>query len=98
MTMKVTLREAMQTLSDNEAWTIGTEDGQGWIFYYDGKKLHDGTRYGLTLEELLDRECVEAYEREERKYWSESDRKYSHYMELEAGKAFIVEGRENGTI
>ena len=95
---KITLRKAMKVLDEHEPWTVGTEDGQGWVFYFDGEILHDGSRYGLTLNELLGRECVESYEREERKYWSESERKYQPYMELEAGMAFIVKGRESGTI
>ena len=92
-----TLRKAMRMLNENEPYTIGTEDGRGWLFYYDGKELHNGTR-GKTIDDLLDRPCVYVYERGERKYRSEEDRKYFHYMELEAGHAFVVDGRENGTI
>lgn len=92
----ITLRKAMRML-DGEPWTIGTEDGEGWSFYFDGNELHNGSR-GVRLEELLDRECVEVYARPERKYWSDEDRKYFSYMELEAGFAFIVKGMENGTI
>ena len=95
---RMTLRKAMKMLDTNEAWTIGTENGQGWIFYFDGKELHDGSRYGLTLDDLLDRVCVQAYDREERKHMNERDRKYNPYMELEAGLAFIVMGYESGTI
>ena len=91
----IRLRNAMLMASGNP-WTIGTEDGNGWLFYHDGKELHTGTH--RTLEELLDRKCVEIYERPERKYWSEEGRKYFHYMELEAGLAFVVTGRENGDI
>ena len=94
----ITMKTAMRVLDNNEPWTVATEDGEGWIFYFDGKELHDGSRFGLTLDDLMKREIVEIYEREERKYWSEQDRKYFHFMELEAGKAFIVRGRENGRI
>lgn len=93
-TRMITLRKAMKILNPGEPWTIGTESGEGWIYYYDGKELHDGTRYGKTLEDLYERECVEVYEREERKRFFKADR----FMELEAGKAFIIYGSENGTI
>lgn len=94
----IRLEKAMRVLDGSEPWTVGTEDGQGWIFYYDGKELHDGTYSGITFDEILRRECVNVYEREERKYWSEEDRECYHYMELEAGLAFIVSGNENGKI
>lgn len=92
----ITLRKAMR-ISNGEPWTIATEDGNGWIYYFDGQEIHDGS-HGITLEELLDRECVEVYDRPERKHWSEADRRAYPYMELEAGLGFIVKGRENGRI
>lgn len=94
----LTLRKAMKVLDNGEAWTIGTENGQGWIFYYDGKEIHDGVRDDVTIDSFYDRECVEVYDREERKHWSEADRRMNPYMELEAGKAFIVRGYEYGMI
>ena len=87
----IRLRNAMLMASGNP-WTIGTEDGNGWLFYHDGKELHTGTR--RTLEELLDRECVEIYERPERKRFFRGDT----FKELEKGLAFVVTGRENGDI
>ena len=94
----ITLERAMRILNEGEPWTVTTADGEGWIFYYDGETLHDGSRYGRTLDDLKKREGVDIYEREERKYTSAADRRYFHYMELEAGLAFIVSGRESGTI
>lgn len=91
------LSKAMRVLDAHEPWTIGTENGNGWLFYFDGETIHDGA-HGETLAELLDRKCVECYEREGREYWSDEDRKYFNYMELKEGLAFIVVGRENGSI
>ncbi len=76
-------------------WTIGTEDGNGWIFYFDGEKLHDGSHNHVVLSnEVLNRQCIGIYERGERERYDE----YDNFMELKAGLAFIVEGRENGEI
>lgn len=94
----ISLEKAMRILDKGEPWTIGTEFGNGWIFYFDGKEQHSGACGGVTLDSLLRRKCINVYEREERKYWSEEDRKSFHYMELEAGLAFIVSGNENGLI
>ena len=94
----ITLERAMRILDDGEPWTVATENGEGWLFYYDGEKLRDGSRYGLTLDDLKDRECLDIYEREARKYWSDDDRRYFRFTELEAGLAFIVAGDESGTI
>ena len=89
--MEITLKRAMRIL-DSEAYTIGTVDGNGWLYYFDGKELHDGTRFDLSLEDLINRECIEVYYREERKCCR------SGVMELKSGFAFIVTGRENGSI
>lgn len=90
---KITLKRAMRILN-GEAYTIGTENGNGWLYYFDGKELHDGSRYGL-FDELINRECVEIYEREERKHsWIGGD----NFMELKGGLAFIVTGNDNGSI
>lgn len=94
----MTLRKAMRVLVDGEAWTVATENGEGWLFYFDGKELHNGTRYDIPLDEFTGRECLDIWERHERKHWSEDDRKWHPYMELEAGLAFIVTGNENGNI
>lgn len=94
----ISLEKAMRVLDKGEPWTVGTENGEGWIFYHDGKELHNGAHDGVTLDALLCRECVKVYERDERKYWSEESRKYFHFMELEAGLAFVVTGSENGLI
>lgn len=94
---KIRLGKMMRILDMHEPWTIGTDKGDGWLFYFDGEKLHNGTD-GMTLGEILRRDCVDVYEREERKYWSDEDREYFNYMELEAGFAFIVDGYENGSI
>lgn len=88
----ITLKRAMRIL-DGEAYTIGTLDGEGWLYYFDGKELHDGSRYDL-FNELLNRECVEVYEREERKRFL----KEHNFMELKGGLAFIVTGKDSGTI
>lgn len=93
-----TLRKMMRILDEGEPYTIATENGEGWLFYFDGKELHSGTRHGETLDDFLDREFVCAYDRDERKHWSDDDRFYCPYMELEAGQAFIVEGDEYGDI
>lgn len=95
---KIRLGKMMRILDVYEPWTIGTDKGDGWLFYFDGEKLHNGTD-GMTLGELLRRDCVDVYEREERKYFDDEEyRKHYHFMELEAGLAFIVVGRENGSI
>lgn len=93
-----TLRKMMRILDEGEPYTIATDNGEGWLFYFDGKELHSGTRHGETLEDFLDREFVCAYDRGERKHWSDADRRSCPYMELEAGQAFIVEGDEYGDI
>ena len=89
----ITLRKAMRLLDENEAWTVGTENGQGWLLYHDGKELHDGTRRQVTLDQLLNRLCVEVYDRPERE-----SLEGRNCVELKAGKAFIVEGDERGNI
>jgi hypothetical protein len=81
----------MRILENNEPYTIGTEDGEGWLFYFDGENLHDGTYNNLSFDDLLDRECVECYNRGERKG-------YYTYIELKRGLAFIVTGSERGRI
>lgn len=95
METKLTLKTAMRMLN-GEPWTVATDDGNGWLYYYDGNELHEGTH--IPLDEFLNRKCIYVYEREGRKHWSEADKKYHPYMELEAGLAFIVDGRENGNI
>ena len=92
----ITLKRAMRILDVNDAWTIGTEEGEGWLFYFDGKRLHIGTQK-VTLEELLERQCAEFYEREARKNWV-SGLLPKGVCELEAGYAFVVPGNENGLI
>lgn len=96
MDRTITLKKAMRILDEHEPYTVGTYDGEGWLFYFDGEKLHVGTRYGMTLDDLMNRECVEAYNRDARVWRDESDK--TRYMELKAGKAFVVAGKENGTI
>lgn len=97
MTTMIILEKAMKLVDNGEPWTVATERGDGWLYYFDGETLHGGS-YRTTLEELMSRKCVEVYERPERKHWSEADKKDHPYMELEAGLAFIVTGRENGKI
>jgi hypothetical protein len=46
-----TLKRMMRIAEPNEPWTIGTEDGQGWLFYFDGEIIHPGT--DVSYEELL---------------------------------------------
>lgn len=91
----ITLKRALRIADCGDAWTVGTAEGEGWLFYFDGKVLHTGT--DIPFEEFLERNCLEFYEREERKNW-----KYiklpKGVCELEAGLAFVVEGHENGTI
>ena len=91
----ITLKRMMRIAEPNEPWTIGTEDGEGWLFYFDGEIIHPGT--DIPYEELLERHCISVYSRGERKNW-----KYvklpAGVCELEAGLAFVVEGDEYGTI
>ena len=89
----ITLEKVMRILHEDDVYTIGTVDGNGWLYYFDGKELHDGSRYDL-LDELLNRECVEVYEREERKRFF----KWDKFMELKSGLAFIVTGNDDGSI
>ena len=96
MDKKITLEKAIAE-HKGEPYTVGTEYGEGWCYYFDGEKLHEGTN-GASLGDMLDRYCVEVYDRPERKHWSDWDKKANPYMELEAGLAFIVTGRENGRI
>ena len=88
----ITLERAMKILSEGEPWTIGTEEGEGWLFYFDGKELHNGSR--IPLETLLKRGCVEIYNRPERKRFFPEHK----FMELKEGLAFIVSGGGNGEI
>lgn len=91
----ITLKRMMKIAEPGEPWTMGTEDGEGWLFYFDGTKLHNGTT--IPFEEFLERNCLNVYERSERKNW-----KYVKLApgvcELEAGLAFVVEGDEDGEI
>lgn len=90
----ITLKQAMRILENNEPYTIGAEEGEGWFFYFDGENLHDGTYNNLSFDNLLDRECVECYNRGERKrFWKEDT-----FMELKSGLAFVVTGSECGRI
>lgn len=91
----ITLKRALRIAEPNEPWTIGTKDGEGWLFYFDGKFLHTGT--DIPFEEFLERNCLEFYEREERKHWKFT-RLPKSVCELEAGLAFVVEGDEDGEI
>lgn len=91
--MTLTLRTALKRY-EGKAWTIGTDNGTGWLFYFDGEKLHAGT--DAPLDDFLTRECVDIYNRGERKHWGDTD--IRPFMELEAGKALIVTGNENGRI
>ena len=96
MDFAITLEKAMRILDEHEPYTVGTYDGEGWLFYFDGEKLHNGAKYGMTLDDFINRECVEAYNRNERKWWEKRDE--TRYIELKGGKAFVVVGKENGTI
>ena len=91
----ITLKRMMKIAEPNEPWTIGTEDGEGWLFYFDGEIIHRGT--DIPFEDFLERNCIEVYERRKRKNW-----KYiklpEGVCELEAGLAFNVEGDEDGEI
>ena len=89
----LTLRTALKRY-EGEAWTIATDNGRGWLYYFDGEKLHAGT--DEPLDYFLTRECVDIYNRGERKHWGDTD--FRRFVELEAGKAFIVEGDECGWI
>ena len=97
-----TLWKAMKLLDGEpfekgtKPWTIETKDGKGLIFYFDGEKLHDGSHnHEVALNnEMLTRQCIGIYERDDREHYDE----YDEFMELKAGLAFIVEGRENGEI
>lgn len=91
----ITLKRMMRIAEPNEPWTIGTEDGEGWLFYFDGTELHNGTT--IPFEEFLERECVQLYERLARKNWVPG-LLAKGVCELEAGLAFTIEGNENGTI
>lgn len=91
----ITLERAMRVLN-GEPYTIGTENGEGWIYYFDGKILHDGTDGFVSFNELLGRECMEVFKRSGREYLDDED---DTYMEqLNAGLAFIVTGSDSGTI
>lgn len=91
----ITLKRMMRIVEPNEPWTIGTEYGEGWLFYFDGEIIHPGT--DVSYEELLERNCLNVFERRGRKSW-----KYvklpAGVCELEAGLAFVVEGDEDGEI
>lgn len=91
----ITLKRALRIADYGDAWTIGTDGGEGWVFYFDGKLLHTGT--DIPFEEFLERNCLEFYERGERKHLKFA-RLPEGVCELEAGLAFVVEGHEDGTI
>ena len=92
----ITLRKAMKILDADECYTIGTENGSGWLYYFDGQIMLQGA--DVQLKDILDREIIKVYERDERKYSNKNERKWIKFIELEKGIAFIIEGYENGTI
>ena len=39
----------MKIAEPNEPWTIGTEDGEGWLFYFDGEIIHREQIFPLKI-------------------------------------------------
>ncbi len=91
----ITLKRMMRIAEPNEPWTMGTENGVGWLFYFDGTELHNGTT--IPFEEFLERNCIKCYKRPERKR-SNYIKLPANFYNLEAGLAFIVKGDESGDI
>lgn len=80
------LRKLLKAFNSYDCFTIGTEFGEGWIFYHDGEsELKEITGA------LLERKIVNVYDREGR----EGD--YG-CITLNQGYGIIVEGYENGGI
>lgn len=72
-----------EIISDGCPFTIGTEQGEGWVYYYDGKN-----RISIS-DDYLDRKIENIYLRDGRE-------KNEYACELKEGLAIIVEGYENG--
>lgn len=87
----MTLEKFLRALDDCDCFTIGAEDGNGWIYYHNGegemKEIPDW---------LLDREVISIYDREERVIYDDDEMEYC--VPLKAGLGIIVSGDECGDI
>ena len=77
------LKDFLKVIAVGMPFTVGTESGTGWVFYYDGKNKIDIPEY------FSDRQIELIYPREARE-------KMYTCCELKAGLAIIVEGFEDG--
>lgn len=81
----MTLREFLKALSVSMPYTVGAENGQRWLVYYDGEHRIE------VPDDLADRPITFIYHRERRE-------KERTCCGLKAGLAILVEGCENGCI
>lgn len=77
------LKDFLEVLAARMPFTVGTENGSGWVFYYDGKNKVNIPEY------FSERQIESIYPREARE-------KMPTCCELKAGLAIIIEGYENG--
>lgn len=83
-----TLKDFLDVLAVSAPYTVGTEDGEGWIVYYDGENK---VEYSNDFLNLLDRDILNIYCRQGRDCGV-------NCCALKEGLAIIVEGDENGSI
>lgn len=80
----MTLNQFLEVLAVGMPYTIGTENGEGWLFYYDGNNHIE------IPDKYLNSTITHIYPREYRE-------KSRWCCELKAGLAIVIEGKENGT-
>lgn len=84
----MTLRNFLEVLAVGMPFTVATENGHGWISYYDGEHKVE------IPDHIADRSVVNVYPREGRE--AGADTIGLPVCELKAGLGIIVEGYENG--
>lgn len=84
----MTLKSFLEVLAVRMPFTVGTEDGEGWLVYYDGEHETE------IPEHLLNRPVTSIYPRDGRERTVVCGRVTC--CELKAGLAIVIEGKENG--
>lgn len=86
----MTVTELMEVIPTGTAWTIGAEDGSGWIAYWDGTKLY-GNYEAVEYETVTN-----IYVREGRE--NVTDVYGFKVLPLKSGLAIEIRGNMRGTI
>lgn len=80
------LRKLLKALCHNVCFTIGTEFGEGWLYYYDGESKRDEIPSYLLARNVIDFYDIEGREGDQ------------ELLPLNSGYAIIIEGNEKGDI